>query len=215
MKGAAVFALLTLVSSIHGNAFTDFFKNVGNKLGSFFTTVGHSLLHQLDTTGVDLLNAGVSAGKQLLSQGLQALALNTVNALHDRNNTKRDLSSTFQRLEADLHGVLDKAGDDLKQVITWAEGQVSNILVQGAKGNITPDEALAKLKSIVGVHSSVTDSFKKLVLEGLERLTSSMTKDDQNLLSGPFRAHLESLARNITEHMMNLMKFFEQKRIKQ
>ncbi|XP_046328998.2 uncharacterized protein LOC124112872 isoform X1 [Haliotis rufescens] len=213
MKAAAIFTLFLLVSSVHGNGFTDFFKNVGNKLGSFFTTVGHSLLHQLDTTGVDLLNAGVSAGKQLVSQGLQALALNTANALQNRNNSKRALSPEFQRLEADIHGVIDKAGDDLKRVITWAEGKVSGILVQGVKGTITPDEALTKLKSIVGMHNTAAGAFEKLVLEGVEGLTSSMTKDHKSFLSAPFKAHLESLTRSITEHMLSIMKSFEQQQV--
>ncbi|XP_067668591.1 uncharacterized protein [Haliotis asinina] len=182
-----------LLATAQANVFTD----IGHSLTNVFQSLGHSLMHQLDTTGVDLLNAGINAGKTLISQGIQALALNTANALSDKDGSStRDLHlpAVFQNVESSLHKVVDTLTGEMKNVFSFLVKGLQGVMDKLSKLDITPEEVISEVDKLVTTHNIIADSFLKTIKDKAEEVISSLIKTKRNAFTDFFSGIGDNIA---------------------
>ncbi|XP_071084375.1 uncharacterized protein [Haliotis cracherodii] len=182
-----------LLATAQANVFSD----IGNSLTNVFKTLGGALMHQLDTTGVDLLNAGLTAGKTLISQGVQALALNTANALANKDGTStRDLQlpAALQNVESSLHNVVDTLMGEMKNMFGFLVKGLQGVMDKLSKLEITPEEVISEVDKFVNTHNLVADNFLKTIKDKAEEVISSLIKSKRNGFTDFFSGIGQSLA---------------------
>ncbi|XP_046572973.1 uncharacterized protein LOC124281009 [Haliotis rubra] len=192
MKVLFIFSAV-LLATAQANVFTD----IGHSLANVFQTLGHSLLHQLDTTGVDLLNAGLNAGKTLVSQGVQALALNTANALANKDGSStRDLQlpAMLQNVESSLHNVVDTLMGEMKNVFGFLVKGLQGVMDKLSNLAITPEEVISEVDKLVSTHNFVADSFLKTIKDKAEEVISSLIKSKRNAFTDFFSGIGQSIS---------------------
>ncbi|XP_067668585.1 uncharacterized protein [Haliotis asinina] len=171
----------------------NFFTDLGQGFTNLFQTLGQSIMHQLDTTGVQLLNASVAAGKTLISQGIQALALNTANALAQKRDVQ--LTPMLQNMESSLHNVVDTLTGEMRNVFGFLVKGLRGVMDKLAQLEVTPEEVISEVDKLVTTHNIIADSFLKTIKDKAEEVISSLIKTKRNAFTDFFAGIGDSLTK--------------------
>ncbi|XP_046572975.1 uncharacterized protein LOC124281010 [Haliotis rubra] len=187
--------LLFILSAVFlTTAQANFFTDLGQGFTNLFKALGQSILHQLDTTGVQLLNASVAAGKTLISQGIQALALNTANALA-KSSRDIQLPAMLKNVESPLHNVVDTLMGEMKNVFGFLVKGLQGVVDKMTKLEITHEEVIKEVDKFVNTHNLIADSFLKTTKDKVEEVIFSLIKSKRNNFTDFFAGTGESLTK--------------------
>ncbi|XP_048247645.1 uncharacterized protein LOC124112656 [Haliotis rufescens] len=186
--------LFILSAVLLATAQANFLTTIGQNLSNVFKTLGQSIMHQLDTTGVDLLNAGLTAGKTLISQGVQALALNTANAIGSSGTRDIQLPTVLQNMESSLHNVVDTLMGEMKNMFGFLVKGLQGVVDKLSTLEITPEEVISEVDKFVNAHNLVADSFLKTIKDKAEEVISSLIKSKRNGFTDFFAGIGQSLS---------------------
>ncbi|ESP05014.1 hypothetical protein LOTGIDRAFT_230050 [Lottia gigantea] len=188
MKALLILALFVVAANVQVSeaGFGTFLKNTFGKIGDVFKATGHQLLGTLDNIGGTLFDKFKDAGKNLLSQGVQALALNTMNSIKQEKGA-RDVSSFVNELkdfETKGHHLVDVAVEQLKPLLHSTVESFRTLLDSVKELILSPEEIVATIDKITGLHNQFADSIMKAVVSKITELASSLLNHKRNVMDG-------------------------------